>query len=160
MSLAWIEGTSWSSDEMWQPVKRLVLRLKSCGVSTVIIDHTNASGQVFGTKTKLWHCDLAMRLTPIEGDDSAGEGLHFPVDKCPKETMKIRVSWDKIRSGTPLSDFAVALGEIGTPWSIESGGSEMLRRAREMKRNGLSIREIAEELGISKSRAGRLCKDA
>lgn len=166
MSLAWVEGVSLNSDEAWQPVRRLLMELRTRGVSVVVVDHANSAGQIFGTKTKLWHVDLAARLSHMEEEDEA-DLARFD-GQIPGSQPRFRLSWDKVRNMTDwdsanpsqgalgdTDEVVVCLGSVGQQWKVEGGDDVMRRQARRMKENGMSIREISEELEVSKSRVGR-----
>lgn len=165
MCLSFVPGTSINSDESWRPVNRLCLELRSMGVLVVILDHANQTGAIHGTKTKAWHVNHAISITPVEADEpDAFDAFAGRVSGGTKP--RARVVWEKNRGtpekaengGTLTDEFTVTLGDIGTPWDVEVGDAAMKRRAVEMKENGMSIREIAEELMVSKSKAGRWTK--
>lgn len=155
MSLAWVDGTSVNSDEFWTPVRRFVIQLRAAGYLVVIVDHSNTvSGEIFGTKTKLWHADLVLRLTQIEQEDPVELGLSQKLGQRPK----IRLAWDKVRSGTKPDEITVRLGGVGQGLMWEKSAVSDAREAREMRKNGMTIRDIADSLGVSKSKVGRWCK--
>ena len=166
MSLAWVDGVSMNSDEAWQPVRRWCIEQRKAGRSVLIVDHSNALGQIFGTKTKLWHVDLAIRLSPVEepeNDDLGTFDETVPSTKNQRlrlshDKVRSRYTWDSSSSGTEYQEIIVTLGDVGTDWHAVPAGVELKRIARDMKENGMSIREIAEELGISKSKVGRYVK--
>jgi len=161
MSLAWVDGLSMSSDEFWQPVRRFAGLQRALGRTVVIVDHTNAQGEIFGTKTKLWHADLAIQLSAMTSDEPR-DGLSMTVQQT-----RFKLQFAKVRDGTggtsseasqAVQERVVTLGAVGQDWKWSGGREEQRQLAREMKLNGLTIRDIADELGISKSVAGRWVK--
>lgn len=154
MSLAWMDGMSMSSDEFWQPIRRFAVAMRAQGVTVIVVDHTNAQGEIFGTKTKLWHADLAMQLSPMGGDEhEEGSPMTVPRTRFQLKFAKVRETPDG--AGQTTSDRVVEIGAVGQDWTWSGGKEEQRQRAREMKTNGLTIRDIAEELKTPKSTVGR-----
>ena len=160
MSLAWVDGLSMNSDEFWQPVRRFAMELRAVGRTVIVVDHTNAAGEIFGTKTKLWHANLGMKLVPMAGEDDS-DGLDLSVPRA-----RFRLCFSKVRGtgnsgqkvGHETAEKVVTVGRVGHPWDYQIGKAEQKKQAREMKANGLSIRDIAEELGAAKSTVARWVK--
>lgn len=155
MSLAWLDGVSMNSDEFWQPVRRFCVWQRSLGRTVIVVDHSNKSGSLHGTGTKLWHADLAMELRGLDSVDpalqnatgSARFSLRFAKVRGTSETM-----------GQDTEEKVIQLGKVGHDWIYEVGKEEKKRRAREMAMNDLTIRDIAEELGAPKSTVARWIK--
>ena len=155
MSLAWIDGISMNSDEFWQPIRRFCVWQRSMGRTVIVVDHTNKSGAIHGTGTKLWHADLAIEIRALEKAEPTLS------DPCPTPRFSLRFS--KVR-GTPenagqdIEEKAIEIGKVGQDWRYEEGREHKRQKAREMALNGLSVRDISDELGVSKSTAGRWVK--
>lgn len=165
MCLSFVQGTSINSDESWRPVNQLCLNLRAMGILVVILDHANQSGHIHGTKTKAWHVNHAISITAM--DDEEPDAFDAFAGRVSGGTKpRIRVVWEKERGtkemaengGTLTDEFVATLGDIGTSWDVEMGDAAMKRRAVEMKQNGMNIREISEELMVSKSKVGRWTK--
>lgn len=162
MCLSYVPGTSINSDESWRPVNQLCLTLRAAGLLVVILDHANQTGHIHGTKTKLWHVNHGISITAIDDDEpDAFEAFSGRVSVGTKP--RLRVIWEKERGtkekaengGTLTDEFVATIGDVGTTWDVEIGDAAMKRRAVEMKENGMNIREIADELMVSKSKVGR-----
>jgi len=160
MSLAWLNGVSMSSDEYWQPVRRFCVSQRAKGRTVIVVDHSNAQGDIFGTKTKLWHADLAIALHAIDAPEEPLYGLETTVPRTRFSLRFSKVRGTPSEAGQDVDEKVITIGQVGQPWYHESGKEEKRRRARDMSKNGLSIRDIAEELGASKSAVGRWIKGA
>lgn len=158
MSLSWVDGVSMNSDEFWAPFRRFAVQQRAQGRLVIVVDHSNQSGAIHGTKTKLWHADLVMDLQAIDTDEDLPEGFGT-LDL----RRRFRLRFEKVR-GTSISagqdtlEKVITMGAVGQDWSYEKGRDEQCRMAREMHHNGLTIRDIAEELKLSKSVIGRWVK--
>lgn len=157
MSLAWVDGVSMNSDEFWAPVRRFAVQQRAQGRLVIVVDHSNQSGQIHGTKTKLWHADIALSLHAMD-DEEPPEGFEKVLP-----SRRFRVHFEKVREsasemGQSTFERVVTMGAVGQPWGYEKGRDQQRRMAREMHGNGLSIRDIAEELKVSKSAIGRWVK--
>lgn len=158
MSLASIDGMSMSSDEFWQPLRRFTTELRASGKTIIVVDHTNAAGEIFGTKTKLWHANLAMKLIPMQGSETVETGFEMTVPPT-----RFRLVFSKVRgtgssAGQETAEKVVTVDSVGRDWRHTLGRIEQRMMAREMRDNGLSIRDIAEELGVPRSTVGRWLK--
>jgi hypothetical protein len=60
-----------SEQETWMPVRPFVRWLTSKKVAQVWLDHANDVGKVFGDKTRQWEMEAVVKLSKIEGDDTA-----------------------------------------------------------------------------------------
>ena len=158
MSLAW-NDSSMASDEHWQPVRRLVVQQRALGRCVVVVDHTNQAGDIFGSKTKLWHADLALQLSPLHDDPDPvlKDGkLTVPTPRFSLKFQKVRETGDGM--GQDTIERTVSIGTVGQSWEYEAGREEKQNRARQMAMNGLNIRDIADELRTPKSTIGRWVK--
>jgi hypothetical protein len=158
MALAWNDA-SMSSDEYWQPVRRFIVQQRSLGRCVIVVDHTNASGDIFGTKTKLWHADLAIQLSPLNDDPDPvlRDGkLAVPSPRFSMRFQKVRETSEG--AGQDTVERTITIGAVGQAWQYEAGREEKQSRARQMAMNGLNIRDIADELHIPKSTVGRWVK--
>lgn len=156
MSLAWLPGVSFSSDEIWSPLKRWMFLQRSNGKTVILVDHANSQGAVFGTKTKTIHMDLIGHLEPREeGPEWEDPQALTATDSRGWATLK----WTKKRgfseSDSRLDSRTLKIGGIESLWKWMLADQEFEMEISELRQNGLSIREIAKELGVSYSKVQR-----
>ena len=157
MSLAWQDGVSMNSDESWQPVRRWCVAERAEGRSVVIVDHSNQAGNIFGSKTKLWHVDMAIKLEEIESEPE-DEIASFDL-KTERPVRRFAMSFQKQRGTTDREpDVVVTAGDIASHWTVEMAADVKRKMAKDMRENGLTIRDIAEELSAPKSTVHRWVK--
>lgn len=158
MSLSWIDGVSINSDEAWRPVNHLLLGLRGMGKAAFVIDHANQSGQVHGTKTKAWHLDHNISISPL-GSQEEDDLSSFDEESSSVPRPRILVSWKKHRGtpeidekgGTLTQEIVAVMDDVGQPWRAENSKEAMRREVLKMLEIGMPIRDIQEETGIPKS---------
>jgi hypothetical protein len=135
------ESDSWSSLQGW------ALRLRSRGKSVIFIHHAGKGGQQRGTSRREDVLD-----TVIE--------LRHPSDYNPDQGARFEVKFTKARNlcGDHAKPFEVKL-ENGQ-WSFYDTEDLNLKRAIALKKDGLTYREIAQELGISLGTVAKWMKSA
>lgn len=132
--------------DSWAPVQAWGLRQRAAGKSVLLIHHAGKSGAQRGTSRKEDVLDsvVSLRLPP---DYDANQGARFDVyftkhrgffgpDAQPFEAKLIEGRWHTC--------------------DIQRGSDEETMRA--LQKQGLSFRDIAERLGVSKSSVGRKLK--
>jgi hypothetical protein len=62
---------SMSEQETWMPVRPFVRWLTSKKVAQIWLDHANDVGKAFGDKTRQWEMEAVVKLSKVEGDDTA-----------------------------------------------------------------------------------------
>jgi hypothetical protein len=89
--------------------------------------------------------------------------LRQPDDYCATEGLRAQVRFEKARGffGEDARPFELRMEirEGASVWTtkVEAIGSDpLVERAAELFASGLTVREVAEALGISKTRAGQL----
>lgn len=134
--------------EAWLPVQQWALDLRRRGVSVLFIHHAGKNKSQRGTSRREDLLDTVITLK-------------HPFDYRPKDGLRCEVHFEKTPS---------MLGEAAMPFEarLESGPDGRavwtcrdLEDAKKVKAAGLfaarmSVREVAQQLGISKSEAGRL----
>ncbi len=132
--------------EGWLPIQGWVLNLRSRGKSVLFVHHAGKGGQQRGTSRREDVLDLVMELKQ-------------PDDYCADQGARFEIHFVKARhlTGLDAKPFEAHLGPIG--WTYRNIENSEMNRIVELKeQDGMSYREIAMELGISKTKAERLYK--
>lgn len=137
--------------EGWLPVQEWALRLRSLGKCVIFIHHAGKGGQQRGTSRREDVLDLIIELKRPNGYKS-------------DEGARVEVHFTKSRhiAGTDAGPFGALFTPYG--WSmqdieeIDITDNEVVQSIIRLKAENLSIREIAEQLNISKSMVGRIAK--
>jgi len=134
--------------EGWLPVQEWALRLRQRGVAVLFVHHAGKGGAQRGTSRREDVLDLVL-------------ALRRPTDYSPTEGLRCELHFEKCRSliGEAAKPFEVKLqvDSEGTPvWTTRPIEDALLSRAAELFNDGVSVRDAAEELGISRSKAHRL----
>jgi RecA-family ATPase len=132
--------------ESWAPIQAWAIQHRKKGRSIIFVHHANKEGKQRGSHKKEDVMDAVIRLKRPE-DFVQGEG-----------GTKIVVQYTKARhlSGEAAQDLEATLCDDGAllKWEWQQG-DVVYRQAVEMMKDGISLRDIAEELGIGKSTVGR-----
>ena len=133
----------------WVPVAEWALRLRQRGISVLFIHHAGKGGEQRGTSRRedLLDCVIALRPTP---EHHASDGL-----RCEVHMEKLR------NSGADESVFPFELtmqtAQNGAIYWTQRPLKEVIEiNALKMFSEGMSIRDVAEELHISKHRAHQI----
>ena len=135
--------------ESWGPIQDWLLRLRRRGISVLIVHHAGKGGQQRGTSRREDVLDTSISLrrpedyNPAEGARfevhiEKGRGIHGEAAK-PFEAMLT------VRAGSAI-------------WTTRDIEDVHLARVKALSDDGLSVRDIAVETGISKSKVQRLKK--
>jgi putative DNA primase/helicase len=138
--------------ESWSPMQTWLLRLRRRGISVLFVHHAGKGGQQRGTSRREDVLDTSMALRRSS-------------DYSPTEGARFEVHLEKARGvvGEDAEPFEVRLqtDDHGKPtWTWEAHKNAMFARACALFRDGTTVRDAAEELGISRSHAGRFHKRA
>jgi putative DNA primase/helicase len=133
--------------ESWLPMQEWGLRLRRSGKSVLFVHHAGKNKSQRGTSRREDLLDTVITLK-------------HPSDYNPSEGLRCEVHFEKTRAmlGDAAKPFEVRLGSgqdgraIWTCRELEEAKAE---KAAELFAAGLSVREVAQELEISKSQAGR-----
>ena len=139
-----------NESESWLPVQKWLLDLRRRGIACLIVHHAGKSGQQRGTSRKEDILDTVITLKRPNNYESA-------------EGARIEIHLDKARGiyGEAAKPFEAELitSESGNLyWETRDIEDVQLEQVRELLDTGLSIRDIAEETGMSKSTIQRLKK--
>jgi putative DNA primase/helicase len=136
-----------SASDAWVPMQNWLLRLRQ-GVSVLLVHHAGTNGRQRGTSRREDALDTVIALRRSE-DYSPEQGARFEIHF---EKLRNRVD----RSGAvPFEARVETVGEA-IRWSSTDLRPPMLLQAAELFAEGLTVREVASALRISKSEAGRL----
>jgi putative DNA primase/helicase len=132
--------------ESWTPVQDWLIRLRRLGVSVLIVHHDGKSGEQRGTSAKEDLLDVILHMKKAEDtldtDGARADIIH---------------SKHRYYYGDDARSFRAILNRQGdgVMWtSADLNGEE--DDVRELLAEGKSLRAIAAETGISKSRVGRI----
>lgn len=150
MSTVHVPGLSMSSDEQWSTVSPWLRQLRGRGLTVIVDDHTNAAGQVFGTKTKTWNADLALLLSPPDGRE-ASDGCEFVA------------KFDKTRGmhGDDVAPFRARFGAKNGEtfgWSFETGNFAKVEAER-LWLSQMPVSQIVECVSASKATVYRWARE-
>ena len=144
--------------ESWLPMQKWLLNLKRMGKTVLVIDHAGKNGDNRGTSKKQDIMDAIIKLEQPDGY-KATDGACFIV--CYTKSRAVsgddlsarKVTLRELENGTKLVwDTCEYIAPQNTKYAQE------LARARELRSQGLSTREIAQEMGFGKTKAAELVK--
>jgi putative DNA primase/helicase len=135
------DGDAWSCFQQW------LLRLRRHGVSVLIVHHAGKGGEQRGTSRREDVLDTTINL-------------RRPYDYAPTEGARFEVHIEKGRTlyGADARSFEARLAIVDgrTDWAVNTVDDIEAARVAEMLEAGLSIRDIAEETGMHRSRVHRI----
>ena len=136
--------------EGWLPVQDWALDLRRRGISVLFNHHAGKAGAQRGTSRRE---DLLDSVVTLKN----------PNDYVPSEGLRCDVYYEKSRGfyGDDAKPFQVKLmaGQSGEAvWTVADPETTIEARVLEMHGQGMSLRDIAEEAGVSKSKIHRILK--
>jgi putative DNA primase/helicase len=142
-------GGKENESESWVPIQEWILSLRRRGISVVFVHHAGKGGAQRGTSKREDVLDTVVVL-------------RHPDDYSPSEGARFEVHLDKARGvyGEQAQPFEAQLttnNDVMT-WTMRDLENVEVQRAADLKGEGFSVRDIATELGLSKSRVDRLLK--
>jgi bifunctional DNA primase/polymerase-like protein/AAA domain-containing protein len=133
--------------ESWLPIQEWALRLRRRGVTVIFVHHAGKGGAQRGTSRREDILDTVIHLV-------------HPSDYRPEEGSRFEVHFEKTRAvwGEALRPFEAKLEIVNgiADWTMRDVEDLNHSRAQELFGEGMSIRDVAEALDISKSTAARL----
>ncbi len=135
--------------DSWQPVQDFLLRMRRKGVSVLLVHHAGKGGQQRGTSRREDVLDTVIALRR-PADYEAVEGARF----------EIHIEKSRGVMGDKLAPFEAKLEVCNSAvvWSRKSLADVEKTRVAELVADGLTVREIAAELGVSVGKAHKLKK--
>src|SRR5713226_3900728 len=134
--------------ESWLPVPVCALRLRQQGIAVVFVHHAGKGGEQRGTSRREDVLDLVI-------------ALRHPSNYSPADGLRCEIHFEKCRAllGDQAKPFEAQLHadpQKRLVWTIRAIEDVLGARAAELFAEGLSVRDVAEELAISKSKSQRL----
>jgi putative DNA primase/helicase len=138
-----------NESESWESMQQWLLTLRRRGLSVILVHHAGKGGQQRGTSKREDILDTVVCLRRPE-DYNAEEGARF------------EIHLEKARgiAGTDAKPFEARMEtrDGAAQWTTRDIEDVELQRVRELTEEEYSVREIADEMGISKSKVNRIQK--
>jgi putative DNA primase/helicase len=141
-----------SASDAWVPMQNWLIGLRRKGIAVLLVHHAGINGRQRGTSRREDALDTVIALRRPE-DYSPEQGARFEVHF---EKLRNRVDGDGAVSFEAKLDSLVVDGRDGIRWSAHAVSPPVFKQATELFREGLTVREVAAELRISKTEAGRI----
>jgi putative DNA primase/helicase len=147
-----LTSRSESASDAWVPMQNWLLGLRRQGKSVLLIHHAGTNGRQRGTSRREDALDTVI-------------ALRRPEDYLPEQGARFEIHFEKLRNrvdAVGAMPFEARLdtldvdGQQRIRWSCCDLKPPMLMRAAELFADGMTVREVAATLRISKSEAGRL----
>ncbi len=145
---ALVRAVKENEGEGWLPVQDWALDLRRRGLSVLFVHHAGKGGAQRGTSRREDLLDSVLTLKH-PGDYRAEEGLRCIVDYekargfCGEDARPFEVKMSSGPSGEAI-------------WTIADSEASAKSRAVELLAEGMSVRDVSEETGLSKSSVQRL----
>jgi AAA domain/Recombination endonuclease VII/Homeodomain-like domain len=139
------EETRENDADGWARIQQWLLRLRRRGISVLIIHHANKIGEQRGTSRREDVLDTSIRL-------------RHPSDYSITQGARFEVHIDKGRGirGDDARPFEAWLKGDEHVWTMSEIDDRDRTKIAELLATGMSVRDIAEAIGISKSSVHRL----
>jgi putative DNA primase/helicase len=141
-----------SASDAWVPMQNWLLKLRRQGVAVLLVHHAGTNGRQRGTSRREDALDAVFALSRPE-DYSPDQGARFEVHF---EKLRNRVDGD---AAVPFEAKLKAISAdetAGVRWLDHDLRPPVLQQAAQLFKDGLSVREVAGTLRVSKTEAGRL----
>ena len=141
-----------SASDAWVPMQNWLLKLRRQGIAALLVHHAGTNGRQRGTSRREDALDTVI-------------ALRRPEDYSPEQGARFEVHFEKLRNWVDgdgampfeakLESFGADQGE-GVRWSSRERSPPVLKQVAELFQDGLTVREVAAALKMSKTEAGRL----
>lgn len=136
----------------WQPIQTFLMALRRAGKHVLLVHHAGKGGQQRGTSRREDVLDTVI-------------ALRRPVDYEPDQGARVEVHLEKARGlagpeASPFEARLIAAPDGGLTWAVTDLRDANRHRAETLLAEGLSIRDVAEETGLTRSAVHRLKKAA
>jgi putative DNA primase/helicase len=141
-----------SASDAWVPMQNWLLKLRRQGIAVLLVHHAGTNGRQRGTSRREDALDTII-------------ALRRPEDYSPEHGARFEVHFEKLRNrvdGHAAVPFEAKLEAIsadetaGVRWLHCDLRPPVLKLAAQLFKDGLSVREVAAVLRVSKTEAGRL----
>jgi putative DNA primase/helicase len=140
-------GLRENDSDAWSPIQEWLLRLRRRGISVLIVHHAGKRGEQRGTSRREDVLDTSI-------------SLRRPSDYTPAQGARFEVHIEKGRGihGADAKPFEARfeLREGKAVWTMKDVEDSVRLRVAGLLAAGMSVREIAEEIGIAKSVVHRM----
>jgi putative DNA primase/helicase len=137
--------------DSWAPIQEWALALRRRGISVLFVHHAGKGGGQRGTSRREDVLDTVIVLRQ-------------PDDYGPTDGARFEIHLEKARGiyGEDAKPFEaqLAIQDETITWTMRDLENVEAKRALDLSADGYSVRDIAAEMGISKSKADRLIKKA
>jgi putative DNA primase/helicase len=142
-----VSGGRENEAESWDTMQAWLLKLRRRGVSVLLVEHEGRGGNPRGTSKREDILDTLINLRRPD-DYDVEEGARFEVHLGKArgvfgEAAKPFEAKLQVRDGEAL-------------WSVRAIQDREADRVKELSEAGLTVRDIAEETGLSKSKVNRI----
>jgi putative DNA primase/helicase len=141
-----------SASDAWVPMQNWMLRLRRKGIAVLLVHHAGTNGRQRGTSRREDALDTVIALRRPE-DYSPEQGARFEVHF---EKLRNRVDGDGATSFEARLESHLAANGEQVRWSAHTLRPPLLQQAAGLFEDGMSVREVAAMLRISKTEAGRM----
>ena len=134
--------------ESWNPIQAWLLRLRRRGTSVLIVHHAGKGGEQRGTSRREDVFDTSI-------------SLRRPSDFRSEEGARFEIHYEKVRGvyGEKIRPFEAKMEtHDGTSWSMREIADVNFARVKALLDDEMTVRDIADETGLSKSAVGRIKK--
>jgi putative DNA primase/helicase len=134
--------------EGWLPVQEWALSLRRQGISVLFVHHAGKSGTQRGTSRREDLLDSVL-------------ALRQPSDYSPSDGLRCEIHFEKTRGflgeeAKPIHVRMELSADGKANWIVEDAEKSKEERALELINLGWSVRDVAEQVGLSKSKVQRL----
>jgi len=144
-------GIEENKGDAWTPVQDWILTLRKRGMSVLMIHHAGKGGAQRGTSRREDVLDTVINLKR-------------PADYTPEDGARFEVHLEKARGihGDDTKPYEAKLDvrDGVAVWTTQDLADLDYERVIQLSKEGMKVREIAEDLGFSKSKVNRLQKRA
>ncbi len=141
-----------SASDAWVPMQNWLLKLRRQGIAVLLVHHAGTNGRQRGTSRREDALDTVIALRRPE-DYSPEQGARFEVHF---EKLRNRVEGDGSLPFEAKLECFVTDQDEGVRWSSRERCPPVLKQVAELFHDGLTVREVAAALKMSKTEAGRL----